>query len=98
MCIRRACNRIRRWRCLSTGESGIQDSSPVSKYAGGKSPYGCHDMSGNVREWIGGGGEYRELRGGSWCNFQRDAACAYRGSILPAYRGGSIGFRCSRTF
>jgi len=30
---------------------GVGDIQPVGKYKGGKSPYGCFDMAGNVWEW-----------------------------------------------
>lgn len=32
-------------------ESAIKATTPVGKYAEGKSPYGCFDMAGNVWEW-----------------------------------------------
>lgn len=32
-------------------ESGLDRTSPVGSYSSGVSPYGCHDMWGNVQEW-----------------------------------------------
>jgi formylglycine-generating enzyme required for sulfatase activity len=32
-------------------ESGLEQTSPVGIFPGGKSPYGCVDMVGNVWEW-----------------------------------------------
>jgi len=39
-------------RC-NMGDTGIRATSPVGIFNGGKSPYGCMDMSGNVMEWCG---------------------------------------------
>ena len=37
-------------KCNSV-ESKIGKTTPVGQYEDGKSPYGCHDMAGNVWEW-----------------------------------------------
>jgi formylglycine-generating enzyme required for sulfatase activity len=53
-------------------ESGIDATTPVTKYAKGISPSGCFDMAGNVHEWCASwysqSRNLRVIRGGSWSN------------------------------
>ncbi|MGD2093157.1 MAG: SUMF1/EgtB/PvdO family nonheme iron enzyme, partial [Candidatus Aminicenantes bacterium] len=37
----------------NSSESGLRRTSPVGLFPGGRSPYGCMDMAGNVWEWCG---------------------------------------------
>ena len=43
-------NKFDKNKCNSI-ESGLLRTSPVGIFPQGKSPYGCFDMAGNVREW-----------------------------------------------
>jgi formylglycine-generating enzyme required for sulfatase activity len=77
-------------------ELTIGETSAVGCYATGFSPYGCEDLSGNVREWtrsLSGNDESWVLRGGSWVDDRGYARCAYRYGFHPADRGNGIGIR-----
>jgi formylglycine-generating enzyme required for sulfatase activity len=36
----------------ANGDGTVKATSPVGSYPGGVSPYGVHDMAGNVSEWV----------------------------------------------
>jgi len=71
----------------------------------GDSPYGCVDMSGNVREWcldkigdqgdttIDDSGDQRAMRGGSYLDDQEKARVTYRSYYDPSYGNMDMGFR-----
>jgi formylglycine-generating enzyme required for sulfatase activity len=78
-------------------ESGISLTTEVSRYPGGKSPYGCYDMAGNVWEWCADWykeDESRVLRGGSWNYNWFLLRCVDRNWVIPYGRSSYIGFRC----
>jgi len=81
----------------NTEESGIGNTTPVTTYPEGVSPYGCYDMAGNVWEWTDSRHDdngAKVLRGGSWDFDQVHARCAYRDGLHPLIRFNFIGFRC----
>jgi formylglycine-generating enzyme required for sulfatase activity len=74
----------------NTSETGIGTTSAAGCFPTGQSPYGVLDASGNVWEWVNG---ERNLRGGSFYSYSRDARCSFRFRNLPGYWYRLIGFR-----
>lgn len=81
-------------------------TTPVTQYPNGASPYGVMDMCGNVWEWcltdgyngrndIEGGGS-RVLRGGTWDSRQDVAQTTMRLNYFPSFRFDLVGFRIAR--
>jgi formylglycine-generating enzyme required for sulfatase activity len=82
-------------------ESGIGHTTPVKKYQEGRSPYGCLNMTGNVREWTDSWYDKKEesrvVRGGEWFSSRYFASCACRHMDFPGTGNYFTGFRCART-
>ncbi|MCH8039118.1 MAG: SUMF1/EgtB/PvdO family nonheme iron enzyme [Nitrospinae bacterium] len=82
-------------------DSGIGGTTPVTRYADGKSPFGCHDMAGNVFDWCASwydnSKDSRVLRGGSWVDGPDDLRCAARRlRFHPRNSDQVVGFRCAQ--
>lgn len=87
---------------------GGRGPTKVGAHALGASPFGVHDMSGNVEEWVADwyaegaseasprAGSSHVLRGGGWMSPPSQAKTTSRswGSVLEA--GPNVGFRCAR--
>jgi formylglycine-generating enzyme required for sulfatase activity len=79
----------------------VGGTTPVGYYRNHSSPYGCHDMAGNVLEWTSSdyapGEEGKVLRGGSWYHYEKMVMTTYRFRVSPMSRlDNMIGFRCAR--
>ena len=88
-------------------------TAPVGSHPNGNSHLGLQDMSGNLFEWVGdwsdtyssspqtnplgGNGEYRVMRGGSWVFGMSFLQCAYRLYVYPFESMGLEGIRPART-
>jgi formylglycine-generating enzyme required for sulfatase activity len=93
----------------NTAESGLRQTAPVGAFKEDVSPYGVHDMAGNVAEWVEdwfapypgnpiisyeARDKYKVLRGGSWDYFKSIATGYHRQYALPHSQMTAIGFRC----
>ncbi len=100
------------WNDTNPAGGGYQQfqTSPVGSYPAGASPYGLHDMAGNVYAWCQNWyvsypgssdpfdhtGIYRVLRGGSWNYHESEARCARRYPQSQNYDWLYNGFRFAR--
>ena len=91
-------------RCNSSGKAdGFDYTAPVGSFPPGQSPYGCHDMVGNVREWCSS--DYvvknsgkpvvlgKVVRGDSYLG-KKWSTTTMREYEAPLHTANSLGFRC----
>jgi serine/threonine-protein kinase len=86
-------------RC-NTIEAGIGGTTSVDRHRGGKSPYGCLDMLGNVFQWTQSWREPLDRRtkvvcGASWATSGTLGLRRPR-NLFPSTRDFQTGFRCVR--
>ncbi|MGZ8868917.1 MAG: formylglycine-generating enzyme family protein, partial [Thermoanaerobaculia bacterium] len=77
---------------------GTSGSRPVGSYPSGLSPFGCTDMAGNAKEWVGdgnGSGRYAVV-GGSWMDPSYMFELSHLEWFDAAYTNEAIGFRLIR--
>ncbi len=87
---------------IEEGICSVTTGNPVGTAKGDVSPYGVHDMGGNVREWTQSsfmaGKDERVVKGGSWVDLSPKARCANKDGVNPKGVSHIIGFRCVRDY
>ncbi|MCZ6872388.1 MAG: SUMF1/EgtB/PvdO family nonheme iron enzyme [bacterium] len=88
---------LRRSQTETTSESDKLFMAPavVGSMPQTQSPYGVHDMAGNVLEWTQTARDGQVvLCGGSGSSYTPNVGCGVRYTLLPGIAANFIGFRC----
>ncbi len=70
-------------------------TTPVGRFTFGASPFGAHDMAGNVREWLAGSSSSTQFAvlGGSWQDPTYMFDTPNIEKFAPSFQGEAVGFR-----
>jgi formylglycine-generating enzyme required for sulfatase activity len=73
-------------------------TTPVDRFAAGMSPFGVHDMAGNVREWLAGdpGAARYPAIGGSWQDPSYMFSTPNIDRLAPGFTSEAVGFRLAK--
>jgi formylglycine-generating enzyme required for sulfatase activity len=80
----------------NVAETGVGTTTPVGRYPAGASPYGAHDMIGNVWEWCATATApgRRRVIGGAYTTSLADAMPTVDRDAAAGALSHDIGFRC----
>ena len=87
---------------FGTSWNGFATLAVVGSHDAGASPYGVHDMAGNVWEWTSSGYDKfnKVYRGGSWWSSFSESSdtlrSSFRGGMCSKCRTNDVGFRCAQ--